>query len=140
MDGSGEVHPYRIQGQRLLHYLPGSLKRDEVLAQIGSSTDRENSKPTENTVLSFYLYGTWNEGTWAVRRLQGGVPFSGFSTKPRLQTRRKNKDPQPNKRCQPKMDANAKHFETELLARAEEAARRTAQLSPEANVVTATAL
>ena len=38
------------------------------------------------------------------------------------------------------MDANTKHFETELLARAEDAARRTAQLSPEANVVTATAL
>ena len=38
------------------------------------------------------------------------------------------------------MDANVKDFEAELLAQAEDALRRTTQLSPEAEVVTATAL
>lgn len=61
-----------------------------------------------------------------------------------LQNDSRTTKPRPPKKktrgVKPTMDANAKHFETELLARAEEAARRTAQLSPEANVVTATAL
>lgn len=38
------------------------------------------------------------------------------------------------------MDANARHFETELQAQAEDTARRTTGLHSEANVVTATAL
>jgi hypothetical protein len=44
------------------------------------------------------------------------------------------------KRCNQKMNANVKDFEAELLAQAEDALRRTTQLSPEAEVVTATAL
>lgn len=60
---------------------------------------------------------------------------SSHTAKPRLPNTKKT-----TRGVNPTMDANAKHFETELLARAEEAARRTAQLSPEANVVTATAL
>ena len=45
-----------------------------------------------------------------------------------------------NKEVQTKMDANTRHFETELQAQAEETARRATKVHSEANVVTATAL
>ena len=106
------------------------------MAQIGSSTDRENSKPTEHTVFHSTSMEHWNGrlGRCVACKVAHRPWVSQKTTLPT------QKHESRTKRCQITMDANTRHYETELLARAEDSARRTAELSPEANVVTATAL
>lgn len=77
-----------------------------------------------------------NEDLWMVYCWQGGISSTGHIIRSlsNLQEHRKQRG------AIEKMNANVKDFEAELLAQAEDALRRTTQLSPEAEVVTATAL
>jgi hypothetical protein len=91
---------------------------------------------TNLTGSSFCLYGTWQwrplDGILLARWYIIHGPYPKISIQPT--------GTQKTKRCNQKMNANVKDFEAELLAQAEDALRRTTQLSPEAEVVTATAL